>query len=138
MLTRKDEQTIRIVQYLASPENFKEGSTAMIILNELGTPSILLRGILRRLAQAGIVNSRRGRTGGVTLAEKALKLSVLDVLNAVNAGIAAVGRKKPGPFKPEPPKKDNDPVCALFQKAQAKVNEFFEGVTVAQLVAFEK
>ena len=129
MLTREAAHTVRIVQFLATPEVLREGTTAMDIHAALGIPGILLRGILRRLTVAGIVHSKRGRTGGVNLEEKALKLSVLDVLNAVNAKKA----RNPNPWDPNCGKA-NDAVCALFCKAYAKTQEVLANTTVAQLV----
>ena len=122
MFTREAGQTVRILKHLASPEVFTSGTNAMAIQKELGIPGILLRGILRRLTVAGIVHSKRGRTGGVNLGEKALALSVLDVLDATDTG------KGCNPGTP------GDPVDELFAKARAKAREVLAGITVAQLV----
>jgi len=129
MLTREADHTVRILRHLASPEILKEGTTAMAIHAELGIPGILLRGILRRLTVAGIVHSRRGRTGGVGLEEKALKLSILDAIDAVES-------KKTRKLRMWNSECENsaDPVCALFCKAHAKAREVLAGTTVAQLV----
>ena len=130
MLTREAEQTLRIVQHLALPEILQSGSTAMAIHNELGIPGVLLRGILRRLTLAGIINSRRGRVGGVNLVESALRLRLLDVLNAVDSGKA---RCNPRLWDADSTQKADDPVRALFIKAQEKAHDVFAGVTVSQL-----
>jgi len=129
MLTREADQTVRTLKFLASPGILKSGTNAMAIHGELGIPGILLRGILRRLTVAGIVRSKRGRTGGVHLEEKALTLSILDVLDAAepkkkrNSGMWDSASGNPG-----------DPVHALFLKAHNKVREVLAETTVAQLV----
>jgi len=130
MITREAEHTLRVVKFLASPEILKAGTNAMAIQKELDIPAILLRAILRRLTVAGIVLSRRGRTGGVNLAEKALKISLLDVLNA------AEGAKKRNSraWNPDAPGKAGDTVRALFNQAQAKAREVFANTTVAEIV----
>jgi len=131
MLTREADLILRIVQFLAIPENIGKGSTAKIIRQELGLPAILLRNTLRGLATAGVIESQRGRSGGVAIAEKTLGLTVLEVLNimdneASHAHLHA-WRSDPG--------RNNDPVQELMLKAQSAVREIFDGTTVAQLAA---
>ena len=135
MLTRETHLTIRIVQYLASLDDVQAGSNAMAIHAKLDIPGAVLRNILRRLTVAGIVRAKRGRAGGVNLEEKALKLSVMDVLNAVEP--VKKHRKNSG-CPTESCKNSDDPVCALFKKAQAKAQEVFENTTVGELVANPK
>jgi len=121
MPAREADQTVRILKFLASPEILKSGTNAKAVQNELGIPGILLRGILRRLTVAGIVQSRRGRTGGVTLAEKALGISVLDALDASSSGKCCT------------PATPGDSVDELFAKAREKFREVLANTTVAQL-----
>ena len=128
MPTRDAEHTVRILKFLASPEQLKQGSNAMAIRAELGIPCILLRGILRRLTTAGIIHSKRGRAGGVTLEAKALTLSILEVLDAVGPG-----KRRSQLWEPGATETAGDTVRALFLNTHAKAREVLAGTTVAQL-----
>jgi Rrf2 family protein len=128
--TREAIYIIRIVQYLARSANLREGSTAMILHNELDIPCVHLRGVLRRLAVSGIIHSKRGRTGGVILDAKVPAFNILDVLKAVDA---VKSRKNTILWDPGSPRRESDTIHALFVESRDKAHEVFKRITVAQL-----
>lgn len=130
MLTREATYAVQVILFLASPENQK-GSTAFAIHDELDIPYAFLRNILRRLAMGGIVHSKRGRTGGVTLIKNPAKLTVLDIVNTLEAE-----RNRLNQWKNDGPKRNKKcPVQELFRKAQDAMDDVLTKVTITQLLA---
>lgn len=132
MLTREADYAVRVILFLAAPDH-ADGSTAFTIHDELDIPYAFLRNILRRLSVAGIVHSKRGRTGGVTLAKNATKLTILDVLGAIDAERTRLNLCL---WKSDTAKRLRScPVQDLFIKAQSKMDEILSQVTIGQLLA---
>lgn len=69
---------VRLAQYPDAPQPRHElaGTTQV--------PSDYLAKVMRQLAAAGLVLAGRGRAGGFSLARPAAKISILDVVNAVD------------------------------------------------------
>lgn len=64
--------------------------TAEQIAQAQSIPTNFLENILRDLRRAGIVDSRRGQQGGYALARPAEKISIADVIRAVEGPLANV------------------------------------------------
>jgi len=81
LVTRETDYAVRCVLYLAKDKdsfsNVTEISKAMHI------PKTFLAKILQRLVRRGIVESIRGMNGGFRLAKKLDKISLLDVMEAI-------------------------------------------------------
>jgi len=81
LVTRETDYAVRCVLYLAKDNdrvaNVTEISKAMHI------PKTFLAKILQRLVRNGIVESIRGMKGGFRLAKKPEKISLLDVMEAI-------------------------------------------------------
>lgn len=84
MITREADYAIRAVTTLAALETGQSVSCAQLA-EETDVPYRFLRKIVRKLAGAGIVESRRGRAGGIRLSKKPKQLSLLDVICAIDA-----------------------------------------------------
>jgi Rrf2 family protein len=71
---------LRAMAYLASQE---EGNPVMstVIADEMYIPKNFLSKILNRLAQAGFINTIRGRNGGVFLAREANTIHLREIVN---------------------------------------------------------
>jgi Rrf2 family protein len=65
------------------------------IAYEHNIPAKFLEGILRELRRANIVASRRGPEGGYRLAESPDKITVADVIRALDGPLAAVKGQRP-------------------------------------------
>jgi Rrf2 family protein len=83
MLSQTVEYALRAMIHLASLE---PGSawTSETIAERTKVPKGYLSKIMRDLTVAGLVRSRRGPTGGFTLARPPAQISMLDVVNAVD------------------------------------------------------
>lgn len=84
-ITRETDYAIRCVLYLAG----KEDTVMMMdeISGEIRVPKSFLAKILQKLAKANIVVSHRGVKGGFRLARKSKKISLLDVIEAVQGPV---------------------------------------------------
>lgn len=85
MITREADYAMRVVLALsrgwkAHGEHYMSVGT---IASGMGIPYRFLRKIAGRMADKGLVVSRRGKSGGVKLARAPGKISLLDVVNAM-------------------------------------------------------
>lgn len=81
MLSQSVEYALRAVVYLA-----REGEprTTAQVAEATQVPAAYLSKVLQGLSRAGIVRSQRGIGGGMTLVPDPDKLTILDVVNAVD------------------------------------------------------
>ena len=82
MFSQTVEYALRAVVCLASDEERLMGVAE--ISETMDVPSGYLVKVLQHLVRADIVNSKRGKGGGFQLANAASKISLLDVINAVD------------------------------------------------------
>ncbi|MBX3406587.1 MAG: Rrf2 family transcriptional regulator [Phycisphaeraceae bacterium] len=82
MFSSTSEYALRAVVHLAS--NPDKPCTTGEIAEAMKVPAGYLSKVLQSLARAGIVSAQRGPTGGFTLDRHADRISVLDVINAVD------------------------------------------------------
>jgi len=76
----------------------------------MGIPYRFLRSIIQELCTANIVESRRGKMGGIRLARPSRRISIYDVLMAVDAKSVAVNRCTLHSDCPR------EPVCTMHEK----------------------
>jgi len=85
-ITRQADYAIRAVRYLA-----KHGSSQRIatstVAREMNIPASFLAKIISQLSIAGLLHTSRGARGGVNLAREAKKISILDVVEAIDGPI---------------------------------------------------
>ncbi|RIK78476.1 MAG: transcriptional regulator [Planctomycetota bacterium] len=129
MLSQTVEYALRAVVFLAA-ESPNARTTDEIAAKTL-VPKAYLSKVLQGLVRGGIVRSRRGVGGGVTLADPPSKVTILDVVNAVEPiarirscplGIVAHGAR----------------LCPLHKRldaALASVEEAFARTTLAEVLA---
>lgn len=84
MLTREADYAARVVLHLAICQLEEKSASAATMAVALDIPYAFLRRILRRLTSQGLLISRRGRKGGVTLAKSSAAISLHDVLKAID------------------------------------------------------
>src|SRR6059058_5380797 len=81
MFSQTVEYALRAVVHLA--DRAPEPRTTEQIAEATRVPKAYLAKVLQGLVRAGIVRSRRGLHGGVSLARPAAELTILEVVNAV-------------------------------------------------------
>jgi Rrf2 family nitric oxide-sensitive transcriptional repressor len=129
MFSQTVEYALRAVVHLA--HEAPASRTTEQIAKATRVPKAYLSKVLQSLNQAGIVHSRRGVGGGVTLARPPADLTILEVVNAVEPirrittcplGLAGHGVR----------------LCPLHRRvddALAKVEEAFANSTLAEVLA---
>jgi Rrf2 family protein len=85
-ITRQADYAIRAVRYLAKqPPN--QRSATSTVAREMKIPPSFLAKIISQLSIAGLLHTSRGARGGVTLAREPGKISMLDVVEAIDGPI---------------------------------------------------
>jgi Rrf2 family protein len=133
-VTRAGEYAIIGLLYLA-----KQPHQRTVMIDEIGeaegVPKSFLAKIFQSLAKAGFVRSHRGAGGGFSLVKPAAEITVLQVLQCVEAAFAM---QKCVTEDPEcvvsTSRMSNCTLCAVFSEAQNRVNEVFARTTLADLL----
>lgn len=81
MITREADYAIRTVLYLAQKEGEGRVSSAALA-EEMFVPYSFLRRIVQKLVEVGIVDSRKGKGGGVLLLKRKEEISLFGILQA--------------------------------------------------------
>ena len=128
-LTRKGEYAIRGIIYLA-----QQPAGKMVLISEIAeatqVPQTFLAKILQSFAKLGIVNSYRGTGGGFTLGRPAARITLREVVEAVE-----------GPIMPNrcligEGACQRDRSCLVhpvWRRVQGEVVQILDGVTIEDL-----
>lgn len=129
MISQTAEYALRAVVWMASRPD--EGFTAQALAVHIHVPAGYLAKVMNALVRARLLVSQRGRNGGFRLRGDASKISVLDIVDAVDPirriqscplGLATHGLR----------------LCPLHRRldqAIAMVRKAFGGTTVGELLA---
>ncbi|MGB9710687.1 MAG: RrF2 family transcriptional regulator [Thermodesulfovibrio sp.] len=85
-ITRETDYAIRTVLYLSAQNNYT--AKAEDISKQMQIPKSFLMKILKQLDRAGLVILKRGVTGGVTLSKNPEKITLYDVIVAIEKTVA--------------------------------------------------
>lgn len=128
MLSQTVEYALRAMLHLAShPEGTSFNSES--IAERTKVPKGYLSKILRDLVVAELIRSQRGPNGGFTLARKPSRISILDVVNAVDP----IVRMKKCPLG-NPAHVKLCPLHRRLDDAVGMIEHEFAGTTLADLV----
>jgi Rrf2 family protein len=83
MFSKKCEYGLQAVLYLSANMD-KEIIPAEEIANKLAIPKEFVSKILQSLTESGIVNSRKGKSGGFSMAKDPKKVKLIDVVAAID------------------------------------------------------
>jgi Rrf2 family transcriptional regulator, iron-sulfur cluster assembly transcription factor len=83
MFSKKCEYGLQAVLYLSANMD-KEVIPAEEIANKLAIPKEFVSKILQSLTESGIVNSRKGKSGGFSMAKDPKKVKLIDVVAAID------------------------------------------------------
>ncbi|MEW5920127.1 MAG: Rrf2 family transcriptional regulator [Bacillota bacterium] len=130
-ITRQTEYAIRTIIELAKAEKSKLLSTKIISQHQ-GIPEVFLKKTIQLLAHAGLITTQRGTQGGVRLAVAADKITIADIVTAVE------GRLAINMCLSESYECPNKPVCRVHRilwRAQATMLAELSRESIADLVA---
>jgi Rrf2 family protein len=129
-LTRKGEYAIRGIVYLAG-----QPADSVCLLNDIASavdvPATFLAKIFQQFSKIGLVKSFRGTGGGFVLARAADKITLLEVVEAVE------GKIIPNRCVAESDSCERSGVChvhPVWQRVQSQVRDVLAAVTLKDLV----
>jgi Rrf2 family protein len=129
MLSKTSQYALRAVIHLARESD--DPTSAGEIASALDVPANYLSKILRILSRAGVVDSERGPGGGYTLARPADRLSIADVVGALDpitpGGRCLLGRR-------DCPGRHPCPAHDRWSRVSEPVAAFFRDTMVSELV----
>ncbi len=136
--TRKTDYALIALTHLAQHPN--ECNSAREIASRYGVPLPLLMNILKQMTQRGLAQSVRGPRGGYRLATSPDKISLNDIIGAVEGPVQLVQcvdwyqNKARGKLKTGCDLMAACPVRPTIHRVHARLVEFLAGVTLADVV----
>ena len=90
-----------------------------------------LEQVIALMHKAGYVESQRGKGGGYRLTRKPEDYTLGEILRAAEGSLAPVACLRDG--AEECPRRDHCQTLPMWTKFDSLVNDFFEGITIADL-----
>ncbi len=130
--TKKTDYGIVALSYMAKRPG--EVCNAREISERHHLPSALLMNVLKLLSRGDIVQSIRGAKGGYMLAREADKISLAEIIKAVDGPVGLVRCAVKQSGKPDPcDKMRTCPVSRPIRKVHRRLSELLDGVTLGQI-----
>ncbi len=128
-ITNSSEYAIRAVVYMAQhPET---SFSATVLYEKVDAPQKFLAKILQKMARKKILKSHRGVTGGFEIAKPLEKLTLLDIIEAVDGPIAL---NKCLLTNYNCKREALCPVHPIWEEAQEKLKETLTKKSIADIV----
>jgi Rrf2 family protein len=129
-ITRQADYAVRAVLYLSGLDNGGRAPTSTIAREQHIPPSFLAK-IVSQLSVAGVVQTSRGARGGVTLARPSTKITLLEVVEAIDGPITLNECVMDSSICPL---SGDCPVNRIWCEAQSKLVKKLETTTFGKLV----
>lgn len=126
-ITRQADYALRAVIYLARIDQNTKASTKDIAEEQQIPPSFLAK-IISQLSIAGLITTSRGARGGVSLAKAPEKISILEVVEAIDGPMLlneCTGNPNTCPFG------EDCPLHHVWCEAKAELHEKLSAATFA-------
>lgn len=108
--------------------------SAKMISEVLEIPRPTLVKILQHLTRAGIIETKEGKNGGIRLAKKPEKISVLDVFKAMEQERTLFQTKFKIKAEGKRPENAQKAVVGLLQEAEKEMKKTLKSKTIAELL----
>ena len=130
-ISTKGRYALRVLIDLAENDN---GAyiPMKVVAKRQGLPIKYLEHILPALTQNHIVDSVHGKGGGYRLLKKPKEYTVLEVLTASEGSLATVACLSEDAEKC--PREDGCKTLPMWKKYDTMIHDFFDGITIADLV----
>jgi Rrf2 family protein len=122
---------------LAIAERDGEWTRREDITSRFDIPSAFLEQILRKLAAAGFVVSRRGAGGGFRLARPASDVVVAEVVRSLDGALAPTRSVSENFYQPSPVEA-SEGFHHLFRRVRDAIAEILENTTLEDVLAHER
>ncbi len=129
-ITKQADYALRAMLYLAQLPPNERAATSRIADEQAIPPSFLAK-IISQLSIAGLIHTSRGAHGGVSLAVSPEKISVLDVVEAIDGPLALNECTLNPMICPSGP---DCPLHSLWCEAQADLVKKLRNTTFASVV----
>lgn len=129
-ISRRADYGVRVIIHLASLPDNQRASTQEIAAGQ-SVPAPFLSKIISQLSLAGLLVTHRGAGGGVALAQSPAKISLLQVIEALEGPIR-LNRCLAEPHAC--PRDQQCPVHHIWQRAQNQLTSLLESTTFDTLV----
>jgi Rrf2 family protein len=129
-VTAKAEYAVRAVMELAGGEGNPVKRDTIVAAQ--GIPPKFLENILSELRHAGLVESQRGAEGGYWLAVPPEKISIADIMRAVEGPLASVRSSRPETLEYEGLA---EPLQYVWVALRTSIRSVLEEVSVADLIS---
>ncbi len=90
MITRETDYAIRTLMALAQREAGSRSVSMAILAEQMEIPYRFLRKLAKKMVAAGLIESRRGKGGGLSLARPPKSVSLYDAVAAIAPGSATI------------------------------------------------
>lgn len=130
-VTRQADYALRLMIAVGGLPHGKKISTAAVAEQE-NIPLPFLAKIVSHLALNGLLKTERGTHGGVSLGRPSDRISMLDIIEAID-GTVALNTCVLDPESCE--FSVSCPTCEVFSRVQQKLNSELKSVTLTQLTA---
>ncbi len=127
MLSTASIYALRAMVCLA--ENHQRPLTSTAIADRINIQSEYLAKVLGTLSRSGLVDSRRGRQGGFTLARSSSDITIMDILYATEAE----ARLRPRIFDGQESTQSDHPLQQAVNLAVDDLERRFTGVTLESI-----
>ena len=128
MLSQTVEYALRAVVQLAAISPSASTTAELAVVTQV-PPAYLVK-VLQALVRAGVVTSQRGASGGVTLAQPANKLTILDIVNTTDP----IQRIRTCPLDLVTHGTKLCPLHRRLDAALAQVESAFRSTTLAEVI----
>lgn len=129
-ITRQADYALRAMIYLSKLEQNERAATSLIAEEQKIPPSFLAK-IISQLSIAGLIHTSRGARGGVSLARSPEKISILEVVEAIDGPLTlneCVHSADDCPFG------EDCPIRPVWCEVQADLVERLRKTTFASLL----
>ncbi len=131
-ISKSIEYSILALQYISDNELFTTVNSRKIS-NELKIPYDLLSKLLQKLTKQGIIKSQQGKYGGYKMLIPSHKLTVLNIINALDENVQLTNCTFDSATKDDCGRIENCNIRSPFWNLQNKINNIFESVTLKEL-----
>ncbi|MCB0731715.1 MAG: Rrf2 family transcriptional regulator [Ignavibacteriae bacterium] len=131
-ISKSVEYSILALKYIADNENFASLSSRKIS-DDLNIPYDLLSKLLQKLVRKGIVQSQQGKYGGYNLLVDSNKLSLLNIIDALDENIQLANCTFDGANNEDCARINNCYIRSPFLNLQNKINKMFNEITLNEL-----
>lgn len=131
-ISKSVEYSILALKFIADNESYNTINSRKISA-ELNIPYDLLSKLLQKLVKQGIIKSQQGKYGGYNMQISANKLSILDIITALDENVQLTNCTIDNASVDDCSRINNCCIRSPFIDLQNRINEMFGTITLSEL-----